>query len=405
MSLLYTCYLALWLATLLPSTHGQLTGAITRTDNPFIITISISNPGHNTISILKWNNVFDDRLDLPISFTIKDDEGNEALFATTYAMRSGITNDDLYRFGPGENFTRVYDLRQFLQSIPSVPHGLYTKTIQIIPPNTFQGVVSIGPYSVPQAAAAYLAEGTLGNFAAAGLEDVTLQADTLNVALNFPIYHNPDPEDLMPADGVQLDTASCSGQNATDLSNAIFDAGVYANALGLAADGGFSGFLPQFFQLSQQSLVRATASLAAKTLQGNGPHVDAYCSDIQNLCDVKGSILGYTFAPSFIGSAYIILCPAARSLGRAPAPCSAAKTNKQLSASASHVMFHLVMTLNNAIGSMIGNNYYGSQACHSLMQTETIAPTSNADSYAQVAIAQWEFGLGGKTPFEVILLH
>lgn len=194
MSALYYHQIVVYILALLPSSLTQLTGSITTTDNRFVITISISNPTYNTISILKSNNVFDDQLDLPVSFTVKDDEGNEAPFATTYAMRSGISNNDLYVLKPGQTFSRIYDIRQFLQSIPSVKHGLYTKTIQIIPPATFQGVMSNGPYNVPAEAAADLSSGTLGNFAAARLIDIRLQAKVLLTAHNFPIYQNPDPE-------------------------------------------------------------------------------------------------------------------------------------------------------------------------------------------------------------------
>ncbi len=394
MSALYYHQIVVYILALLPSSLTQLTGSITTTDNRFVITISISNPTYNTISILKSNNVFDDQLDLPVSFTVKDDEGNEAPFATTYAMRSGISNNDLYVLKPGQTFSRIYDIRQFLQSIPSVKHGLYTKTIQIIPPATFQGVMSNGPYNVPAEAAADLSSGTLGNFAAARLIDIRLQAKVLLTAHNFPIYQNPDPGDSIPADGVQLDTASCMGQNATDLSNTIFDAGVYAKSLVSAAEDFSSVLFPQFFQSSQRLHVKAAGNLAANALQGNGFHVDAYCSDIQNLCDAKGSVLGYSFTPSFVGSSYVILCPAARNLGRAPVPCSPPGT-KQLSASASHVMFHLLMTLNNVVGSVVGNNYYGVQSCQQLVKRTPVDVTSNADSYAQLAIAQWGFGLGG----------
>lgn len=396
----YLWYITILVVNLLPCVLSQLTGTIIRTDSPFIIIITVTNPSHHTISILKWNNFFDDQLELPVSFTIKDDEGNEAPFATTYAMHSGITNDDLFALNPQEKFSRVFDVRQLLESIPSVKHGLYTKTIQIIPPSTFQGIASDGPYNVPSAATANLARGILGNFAAAGLEEITLEANTLSMALNFPIYQSPDPGDSIPADGVQMDTTSCTGQNATDVSNAIFDASVYASSLGLAAMYGPSVLFQQFFQLSQRPIVKNVSTLAGNTLLGNGPHVVAYCSDIQGLCDEEGSVLGYSFTPSFVGSSYVILCPAARSLGRARAPCSVPHGNMQLSASSSHVMFHLIMTLNNVVGSIIGNNYYGSTACQSLVKTDTVDATTNADSYAQLAIAQWGFGLGGKTSFE-----
>ena len=69
---------------------SQLTSLLTRPGNPFIITFNVTNPTTDTISILKWNNVFDDSTEIPTSFSITDDQGLATPFASTYALRSGM---------------------------------------------------------------------------------------------------------------------------------------------------------------------------------------------------------------------------------------------------------------------------------------------------------------------------
>lgn len=373
--------------------YAQLTGSITSPGNPFIITIAINNPSNENINILRWNNVFDDRLFIPPSFTVKDDRGNDSPFATTYAVRSGITNNDFHTLEPGQNFTRIYDLRQFLQDIPSGPTRYGPKSIQIIPPTTFQGIMSSAPLNIPKEAAADLSHGNLGQYSAAGLKSISLLAAPYNVQLNFPVYQNSRHTVSSPSDGVKLDSGTCTGANATNLTNYILDAGVYADAAHSAAADLASTLFALFFPISQRISVQIAAKFAALTLRGNGPRVDAYCSDLQGLCDAEGSILGYSFTPSFMGSSYVVLCPAAMQLGRASESCSL-PFKKQISASASQVMFHLVMTVNNAINSVIGNNYYGPQAVLQLSNSTTVDATKNADSYAQLAVAQRTYGEG-----------
>lgn len=376
------------------SSHAQLIGSITSPGNPFIITVTINNPSTNNISVLKWNNIFDYQLLIPPSFTVKDAQGDDVQFATTYAFRSGITNDDFQTLSPDENFTRTYDLRQFLEDVPGDQSAPGPENIQIILPASFQGLVSNEPLNIPVQAAANLAQGVLGDYSAAGLTPITLNAAPYTVQLNFPIFQGAQSLVTNPFNGVQLHNATCTGTNATMMSNAIFDAGVYAHSAQLAASDTSSVLFPQFFQDSQRLAVTKASLTATLTLQGDGPHTDAYCSDPNSLCDSKGSILGYSFTPSFLASSYVVLCPAALSLGRAPAPCST-PPGKQVSASASHVLFHLVLTLNNAIGSMIGNNYYGAQEAMQLANSTTVDATGNADSYAQLGIAQWAYGEGG----------
>ena len=155
----------------LHTVSAQLTGSITSPGNPFIVTFDITNPTTNTISILKWNNIFDNETQLPVSFEVKDGSGDDIQIGSTYAMRSGMTNSDLYVLEPQQTFTKIIDLRSTLQSLPSGPSGYHPKVIQISLPPIFQGIAHKGAYNVPSEAAADNSGERLilGNSSAAGL--------------------------------------------------------------------------------------------------------------------------------------------------------------------------------------------------------------------------------------------
>ena len=394
----FDCICALWLLNLV---SAQLTGSITSPGNPFIVTIKITNPTSNTLSILRWNNIFDNETQLPVSFNVRDDVGNDLQIASTYAMRSGTTNSDLYVFAPHQIFTQTFDLRTYLQNLPNGRGGLHPGLLRISLPTVFPGVAQEEAYSVPSEAAAHLSgqPSTLGNFSAADLGKITLDAAPLRLALQFPIFQQLFGDEAGPADGIQPDKAQCSQPNVTGVPDALADTELYAHSVQLAASDPKSILFKSYFPDSAGDTVQNISTSVANSMRGNGPHVDLYCSDILNLCGSNSNILGYTFTPSWIGNAYVVLCSSALSLGRAPAPCST-PAGTQVSASTSHVLFHLMLTINNVVGRVISNSAYGSLASQRLLEASkagqpTTDPVGNADSYAQLAIAQWEYGLGG----------
>ena len=391
--------LLLLLSSLLQWTSAQLTGNVTSPGNPFIVTVSVTNPSRDTISILAWNNLFDCTTQLPVLFSVKDDQGNDVQLASTNAMRAGVSNSDLFPLNPGQTFIRIIDVRQIMQNIPSGPSGplgagLQPKAYTIRLPVSFKGMA--GTASVPVGANADLTGNppTLGNFAAANLEDITLQAAPLRLSSVFPVIGTVDSTFTSAADGIQVN-GDCAAQNLTDDSNALFDAGIYANSLSKAADDFSSPLFPLFFSGASREVVTRIANAAANSIRGIGPHVDLYCTDLQNMCG-DPNILGYSFTPSFLGNAYIVLCPSARALGRAPQPCYNPEVGSERSASTSHVMFHLLMTLNDVVTTMMANSVYGTLACERLSNSTLTDPTKNPDSFAQLAIAHWGYGLGAQ---------
>ncbi len=387
-----------FISPLLQWTSAQLIGNVSSPGNPYLVTISITNPSQTTVSMLAWNNVFDYTTQLPVLFSVKDDQENDVQLASTNAMRAGMSDSDLFSLTSGQTFTRVIDMRQIMQNIPSGPSGplgagRQPKIYTVYLPASFKGVT--GTASIPLGAAADLTGNPprLGNFTAANLQDVTLQADPLRLSSVFPVIGNVDTTFASPADGIRI-SGDCAAQNLTDESNALFDAGVYANSLAMASNDSSSSLFPLFFPGALREVVSSIANAAANSIHCTGPHVDLYCTDLQNMCG-DPNILGYSFTPSFLGNAYMVLCPSARALGRAPQPCYNPETGSERSASTSHVLFHLLMTINVVVTAVMASSVYGTLACEQLSNSTLIDPTKNPDSFAQLAIAHWGYGLGG----------
>ncbi|KAL8780796.1 MAG: hypothetical protein Q9213_006297 [Squamulea squamosa] len=382
---------------LLQGSFAQLTGKITSPGNKYIYTIEITNPTQTTISVLAWNNIFDSLTQLPVLFDVRDDEGSIVPLASTNVMRASMSSNDFYSLAPQEVFSRTIDIRQIMQNLPSGPSapqgaGLGDKIFTVTPLAAYKGVIGDASAVVAAVANFQSSPKTLGDMAKSNLQDITVMSTTQRFSNVFPLFREADSTYLGPTDGIHAAT-DCAAQDLTDISDAIFDAGVYAASLAKAANDSTNTLLSRFVFPSANNLqlVSAVAAAAAASINGQGPHVDVYCKDIQNLCG-NPNILGYSFTPSFLGDAYMVLCPAARTLGRAPAPC---QTGSVGGASTSHVLFHLLMTLNNVVPTVTTSSVNGLVACQDLANSTLIQSTRNSDSLAQLALVEWGYGFGG----------
>ncbi|KAL8769462.1 MAG: hypothetical protein Q9209_004523 [Squamulea sp. 1 TL-2023] len=382
---------------LLQWSSAQLTGKTTSPGNKYIYTIEITNPTETAISVLAWNNIFDSLTQLPVLFDVRDDEGNIVPLASTNVMRASMSSNDFYSLAPQEVFSRTIDIRQIMQNLPSgssapMGAGLEDKLFTITPLAAYKGVIGDASAVVAAVANFNSSPKTLGDMAKSNLQDITVTSTTERFSNVFPLFREADSTYLGPTDGIHAAT-DCAAQDLTEISDAIFDAGVYAASLAKAANNSTNTLLPQFVFPSANNLqlVSTIAAAATASIHGQGPHVDVYCQDIQNLCGTA-NILGYSFTPSFLGDAYMVLCPAARALGRAPAPC---QTGSVGGASASHVLFHLLMTLNNVVPTVTTASINGLVACQDLANSTLIQPTRNPDSLAQLAVVEWGYGFGG----------
>lgn len=359
--------------------------------------VQITNPTPNPISVLAWNNMFDNVTALPVFFDVKDDRGNVVPLASMNVMRAGFSENDMYTLAPRSTYYRTVDLRQVMQNVPSGPSKpvgatLDQKVFTIAPPRSFKGFIGDASKAVEAPPHWSTEPKSFTDLAVSNLQDITVDSTRSKFSAVLPLIGDIDSSFVSAADGAHVDS-QCAANNLTDLSTALSDAGYYANSLGLAANDSTSTLFPLFFPNTNSARyeVNSIAVAVANSISGKGPHVDVYCNDIQDLCK-DPNFLGYSFTPSFIGNAYIVLCPAARALGRAPNPC---QSGTIVGATATHVMFHLMTTLNNVVPNVMINSVYGPTACQQLANSTSVDPTTNPDSFAQLALAQWGDGLGG----------
>ncbi|KAI4236529.1 MAG: hypothetical protein LQ349_002493 [Xanthoria aureola] len=375
-------------------TTSQLVGSITRLrKDEYNFVISISNPTKNTISILNWNTIFDPVIPLPASLVFRDDQGLPLRIATTYAMRAGITDTDFLHLLPNQTYPKSFDIRSLLQVVPEGRSGNITVAL----PAGFKGMSYNGTWTVPAAAAANFTVDPprLGDFSAAGLQDISLTSRRLAMEFHFPLFDNDglvDPKPGGALGGIEVGD-SCQGLNGTSMTDALFDAGIYANAISLAAKERSSALFWNYFPSRARQTVGSVASSVQKAIKGQGPQVAVRCTDYFKTC-YDNNILGLTFTPSNLGPAEIVMCPVARTLPRAPWPCST-HPGRQIGASASRVLLHLILTINSIYTDAITGSVYGSGSCQLLKNSHILATTKNPDSYAQLAMAQWGYGLGG----------
>ena len=360
----------------------------------YIATLEITNEWPDTLSILAWNNAFDTTTPLPVVFpSITDDQWNPVILASTYTMHAGLSANDFHTLAPGQTFSRTIDLRQIMQDVatgPSSPPD-QPKQFTVHLPTIFMGIRGPLNISAKSVADPFAVPPRLGDIDSTPLERLNCYGFPGRFSFVFPVIGNTDPGFASPANGLQVDD-DCSAQNLTEVSNAINESSIYAMSLNQAAlnwNGTENFLLPYFFVNASvyRDDVSSVANASRDAIQGKRPHADIFCTDIQNLCG-DPNVLGYSFTPSFLGDAYVVLCPSARALGRAPRPCEYVGQIIQRSASTSHILYDLVLTLGNVMGRMIQGSYVGTYDTQSLGGDGIGTP----DSYTQLAISYLEYG-------------
>ena len=374
-------------------TYAQLEGRLTSPGNSYVVTIQITNPTQDSISVLAWNNAFDNTTQLPVLFNIKDDHENVVPLASTYVMRAGITTRDVYSLAAGQTYYRTVDLRQVMQNLPSGPStplgaSLAKKVFTVALPASYRGIIGLPSAVIEATAGLNSSHPFLEDSSASNLHEIALTSSHIKLSAVFPMLGDLSPSFALSNDGMRMDGECAADKNISDI---IFNAGLYAKSLARAASNLSSSLFPIFFPASARQKVNPIATAAVKSVNGQGPHVDLYCTDIQNHCG-NPNILGYSFTPSFLGNAYIVLCPSVREFGSTQPPC---QTGYLDSATSSHVLLHLLLTLNNVVRAVMTQSINGPIACRGLSNSTLEDPTSNPDSLVQLALAQWDYGLGG----------
>ncbi|KAI4089577.1 MAG: hypothetical protein LQ344_005292 [Seirophora lacunosa] len=383
------------LLLLLRVTSAQLTATITSPDGKYLVDVTVSNPTAHTIAILNWNNLFDPIRRLSPAIIVRDARGFRVPMPTTYVMRAGMRESDFCRLAPGANFSRGYDLRARVRGGPDVLRGNITVGL----PDGFKGIASADRWMAPVAAIATRVKGnspTFGDYEAAGLQDITLRSRRLHLHLgNAVLGDNRTGFQDDAGDGIHVDPRDClPSDERINMHNALEGASTYANALALAADDPSNRLFANYFHPSGRETVRKVAAALQTAFKEQGPRVTAYCTDDANLCDTNPHVLGHSATESRLGDTQVMLCPDALKLPEAPSPCSS-HPRREIGATASRVILHLLLTLNTVVGGTLTGNVYGSGACQLLKNSHIFPTLRNPDSYAQLAIAQYTYGFGG----------
>ncbi|KAL9020829.1 MAG: hypothetical protein Q9185_002013 [Variospora sp. 1 TL-2023] len=379
--------------SLLHLTTTQLLGSLASKDGKFLIEVKISNPTQERIAILNWNNIFDPITRFPYSLIVRDDRGYQIPMATTYAMRAGMHLSDFYIIAPGVDFTRRYGLRSMVQGVPNGFAREHHGGFKGVPPGADHWTVPVTAFVTTLTGLSP----SFGNYEAAGLQDITLAAPRLHLQLGRTGFNDSTAlaADTDPLEGIQVDPMDCNNNaDRKQIDDALYDAGVYAKALFLAADDEESRLFANFFLSPARQTVKEIASLAHMGIKGQGSRVTVYCTDDLNICAANPRVLGHSATGSWLGAPQIVICPVALNLPRAIPPC-AKRPGKEIGATASRVMLQLILTLNTVVTDTLTGNVYGSGACQLLKNSRILETAKNPDSYAQLAIAQWHYGLGG----------
>ena len=407
---------------MLSSSVAQLTGSlISNASSPEIILATVENTSNQNVSVLALNNMFD-VLHNSCPAMVFSDNGTAVPVAASHLMYDGLLYDDLLNIQPGQNFSRRFDLKDYLHQPPGA-----NGTFIIALPTKFKGIFGDdntgdgdnGTSSLNSSLAQAVSSQD-GELSPSQLSDITLSSENITVSLTWDEivasarrkrYSDIDPvEDVFDVDidpspltrptpsGVEVDP-SCSPTPATKMNKAVRDAGLLAEAATNAAtSGGYP--LNYFFQSTDGNAVTDIMKnvRAAVNKESGSAHVDVLCEDVKEWCKLKGGrIRGYAdnrvVADSDEALARVVMCPSAMRSSENPPPCVRGPASM---VTLGYVMLHELMHIDQIDGHRhIGDLEYGIYGCHSLASPANPAdPKSNADSYAWLASFAWALGFG-----------
>jgi len=136
LSYLYSTFILLLFHLYLST--AQLTGTLTRCNHdPNLIMAIITNTDTRHVSILKHNTIFDtSHLSLP--FSVINAAGTPLPIGKSHLFYTGVDRDDFLDLAPGENFTRQFNLTEY---VALKQKGLERiQTIKILLSSAFRGL-------------------------------------------------------------------------------------------------------------------------------------------------------------------------------------------------------------------------------------------------------------------------
>lgn len=385
-------------------TTAQLTGSLTRcAHNPNLITATITNTHTRHVSVLKHNTLFDTS-HLSVPFTLTDAAGTRIpLGGFSRLFYSGVSRADFLDLAPGANFTRDFNLTEYVALEPERSERF--RTIRISLPSAFRGRKDHdGVYDVHPAAEGRVIDGQLrfGNVAKANLTPISHASAPFEITLAVPARRSSrrakNHRRKLPP-GLQVITTQCNPGDAAKAATGILHASYLAGAALNAASAFGSVPFNYFFPSNPR-----TAGIVAKLMNriiasqhGQGEPIGISCKDLANQCQANrlGVHTGYAMQlPDPTKKPVVVLCPAGLGLPPNPPPCSQAPGTRTIGELVLHELTHIqsisgpgldIFDETGQVASAVGDAVKAGQDT-----------TTDANAYGLLGSWAWDLGLGGQ---------
>ena len=388
---------------------ANLIGVLSTSEEyPELVIAVITNPGMQYITVLKHNTVFDTS-HLSIPFQVTTEDGRRIAVGGSHFMYSGMERGDLLDLPPGKNFTRKFNMTEYIAHewekdkeapgsvivslFPTLKGKKYYHDSYETHPN---GLGNVSPSQL-----------RLGDLSKLDLEDIYVKSSSLRFTLPPENKHShytkrqPTPPNSSPGIGVITHSSGgCTPEQGQNLSNAILQSRYLAVAAKNAAAKfdslPFSYFLPATIEAA--NIVGRAMDGVLQAEQRQGPSVVCHCSDIYRRCVSEQAVLGYAVFVEGGDSdfqAQIVMCPAGLEIPSIITPCSRPPGYLSIA----YVLLHELMHIDTISGVLALDwpQPNGYQNARNINANVLAGKNTTTDAAALAMLANWAWDLGFAT--------
>ena len=321
----------------------------------------------------------------------------------SHLFYSGVDQEDFLDLAPGGNFTRQFNLTNYVALEPkwSERH----QTIKILLFSAFRGLKDHdGVYDVHPAAKERFIDGQLrlGDISKVNMTSISHTSVPFQITLSVPTRRSRlktrdsiFPQFPIPS-GLQLLPGHCTSAEAAKASTGMLHASYLAGAA-LNAASNFSDLPFSFFFPGNQVTANIVAGVMTRVIQaqlGQGPQIFVTCQDLLTRCVrnrhkvILGYLVQYRSSP-----ATIVLCPTGLALPFNPPPCSAAPGTISIGTVVLHEMAHAPAIAGTGL---TVDDAFQDAAEVGVAVRSGKDTTTDANAYAFLGSWAWDLGLGGQ---------